>query len=278
MASTLERATIDTVKASVQFGVKAGEPYVSLVREPGAGPDQRAGTYVEREIVVRNGRPLADQLDLDREGFKLMRYGTAMKDFYDEAEVRRVYYPEMDRLVKEVTGCAKVIVFDHTVRVDDPDQQAARKVRAPVPVVHNDFTVRSAPQRVRDLLPPDEAEQRLGKRYGSINVWRPIRGPVETAPLVVCGWNDIAEEDLIAAERRYQDRIGGIYNLAYNPDQRWFYFPRMERDEVVILKCFDSLADGTARWTAHGSFKNPTSPAGARPRESIEIRTLYFFD
>jgi hypothetical protein len=275
MASVLDR---DTVKAKVQFAVKGSEPYVSLVKEAGAGPDRRAGVYQEHDIVIHNGRPDADRYSLDRDGFLFLRSDTAMKDFYDDAEVRRVYYPEMDRLVKQVTGSSKVIVFDHTIRVDDPVAQAARKVRSPVPVVHNDFTVRSAPQRVRDLLPPDEAELRLGKRYGSINVWRPLHGPVETSPLVVCGWRDIEEKDLVAAERRYQDRIGGIYNLVHNPKQRWIYFPHMQRDEVVILKCFDSLTDGTARWTAHGSFKDPNTPKGARPRESIEIRTLYFFD
>jgi hypothetical protein len=147
-----------------------------------------------------------------------------------------------------------------------------------VRVVHNDFTERSAPQRVRDLLPPDEAEMRLKKRFGSINVWRPLHGPVETSPLVICGWGDIEDSDLVAAERRYQGRIGGIYNVVHNPKQRWLYFPKMEREEVVVLKCFDSLTDGTARWTAHGSFEDPNSPKGARPRESIEIRTLYFFD
>lgn len=275
MASVLDR---DTVKAKVQFSIKGSEPYVSLVPEAGAGSDRREGLYQEREIEVSNGRPGAGRYSLDREGLLFMRYGTAMANFYDDAEVRRVYYPEMDRLVKEVTGAAKVIVFDHTIRVDDTGLQTERKVRAPVRIVHNDFTVRSAPQRVRDLLPADEAEMRLKKRYGSINVWRPLRGPVETSPLVICEWGAIEESDLIAAERRYQDRIGGVYNLAYNPKQRWLYFPKMEREEVVVLKCFDSLTDGTARWTAHGSFEDPNSPTGARPRESIEIRTLYFFD
>ena len=163
-------------------------------------------------------------------------------------------------------------MFDHTIRVDDSGTQAERKVRAPVRNVHNDFTVRSAPQRVRDLLPADEAEQRLKKRYGSINVWRPIRGPVLTAPLAICEYASIADGDLIAAERRYEDRIGGVYHLAYNPNQRWYYFPRMQRDEVVLLKCFDSLTDGTARWTAHGAFNDPESrPARRRARASRSV-------
>jgi hypothetical protein len=131
---------------------------------------------------------------------------------------------------------------------------------------------------VRDLLPAQEAEARLAKRYGSINVWRPIAGPVLTAPLAICEYGSIADGDLIAAERRYQDRIGGVYHLSYNPRQRWYYFPRMETGEVVLLKCFDSLTDGTARWTAHGSFDHPDTPADAPPRESIEIRTMMFWD
>lgn len=278
MASALENVTLESVTAPVQFSVNTGETPTALVKEMGAGPDQRTGTFEYHDVAIHDGRPIADRLELDREGFTLMSFDTAVKDFYDDEEVRRVYYPEMDRLIKQTTGAAKVIVFDHTIRVADGDMQSERKVRAPVRNVHNDFTIRSAPQRVRDLLPADEAEARLGKRYGSINVWRPIRGPVETAPLAICEYNSIDDDDLIAAERHYKDRIGGVYHLAYNPDQRWYYFPKMERHEVVLLKCFDSLTDGTARWTAHGAFEDPDTPPGAAPRESIEIRTLLFFD
>lgn len=273
-----EQASLDSVMATLQFAVKTGATPVTLVNEPGSGPEERTGTFEQRTVTIENARPIADRLDLDREGFLLMRYGTAVKDFYDDEEVRRLYYPEMDRLIKQATGASKVIVFDHTIRVDDGGAQAARKVRAPVRNVHNGFTEKSAPQRVRDLLPAAEAEERLSKRFGSINVWRPIRGPVETKPLVICEYGALADTDLIAAERRYQDRVGGVYHVAYNPRQRWYYFPKMQREEAVLLKCFDSLTDGTARWTAHGSFDDPDTPPNAAPRESIEIRTLLFYD
>lgn len=269
----------DSVTASLQFLATTDEMPVALVSEPGLGPDKHSWTTAEHDVVIDDARAMAEQLDLDRQGFALMRHPTAVRDFYDDDEVRRVYYPEMEALVRSVTGAGKVIVFDHTIRVDDEDMQVRLKVRAPIKGVHNDFTTRSAPQRVRDLLPADEAEARLKKRYGSINVWRPIRGPVETKPLVICEYGSIDDQDLVAAERHYPDgRIGGIYYLVHNPKQRWYYFPRMERDEVVLLKCFDSLTDGTARWTAHGSFDDPNSPTNATPRESIEIRTLLFFD
>ncbi len=128
-------------------------------------------------------------------------------------------------------------------------------------------------------MPAPEAEQRLAKRFGSINVWRPLKGRVETAPLAICEYGALADDDLIVAERHYPDgRIGRIYNVAYNPRQRWTYFPDMMPDELVLLKCYDSLTDGTARWTAHTSFQVPDTPAGATPRESIEIRSLVFFD
>ena len=277
MATKLDDATLDSVTAAAQFTMNTGETPVALVKQPGQGPDDRKGTFEEHQITIRNARPVADSFDLDRQGFELWTYPTEVKDFFDDDEVLRVYYPEMERLVKEATGCSRVLVFDHTIRVGDPDKEAAKQVRAPVRNMHNDFTRRSAPQRVRDLL-PDEAEELLNKRYGSINVWRPIVAPVETKPLAICEYDSISDNDLIAAERHYQGRIGGVYNLSYNPDQRWYYFPKMEREEVVLLKCYDSLTDGTARWTAHGSFDDPNARADAPPRESIEIRTLYFYD
>lgn len=279
MASVLQPDTsLPSVKTTVQFTKDDGTTPVSIVREMGEGPDSRTGHYVDQEISVYDGRPVANKLSLDQQGFTLTRYPTAVKDFYDEDEVKAVYYPEMEVIVRQATGCSKVVVFDHTIRIDDESIQKSRKVRGPVRNMHNDFTDNSVVQRVRDLLPPDEAEARLKRRFGSINVWRPITGPVETAPLAICGWDTLDNANLIPAERRYKDRLGGVLHLTYNPDQRWFYFPKMEREEIVLLKCFDSLKDGTAKWTCHGSFKDPNTPENAKPRESIEIRTLYFFD
>ncbi len=279
MSQAAEARRADPVTATINFVSSADQLPVALVREPGLGPDRHTITTTDREVPVEDARPMAAELDLDRQGFVLMRRPTAVGDFYDDDEVRAVYYPEMEALIREVAGAAKVVVFDHTIRVDDPEKRARRKVRAPVLSVHNDFTTRSAPQRVRDLLPPDEAEARLRKRFASINVWRPVVGPVETKPLVVCGYEGIDDADLVAAERHYPDgRVGGIYYVVHNPRQRWYTFPRMERDEVVLLKCYDSNTDGTARWTAHGTFDDPASGPESVPRESIEIRTLLFFD
>jgi len=242
---------------------------------PGTGVPRRLGNYGQFRVRIYDARPVADSLSLDREGFALRRHDTAVADFYDEKQVRDVYYPEMERLVADVTGAEKVIVFDHTIRT--AERAVERGLRAPVQMVHNDYTDKSGPQRVRDLLPPEEAEARLKHRFVEINVWRPIKGPVQAWPLALADAGSIAPADVIPADLIYADRTGEILYGIYNPNHRWNYFPRMERHEATLIKCFDSVKDGRARFSLHTAFEDPTSPESAPPRESIEIRTLAFF-
>lgn len=257
--------------------VDTGEKPVSHSNAPGTTPIQHRGRYEERPVTVHNGRPIIDSLSLDRQGFLFVKHETKVKDFYDEAELRSVYYPEMERLVKEMSGAFRVLVFDHTLRAEDDSTREEKKVREPVRRVHNDYTEWSGPQRVRDLVPAGEAEALLQRRFAVIQVWRPIRKPVQTAPLAIADAGSLAPKDMIAAERRYPDRVGEIYHITYNPGHRWFYFPNMQRNEALVFKCYDSEEDGRARWTAHAAFEDPTSPPDAPARESIEIRTLAFF-
>ena len=234
------------------------------------------GTPDPRQVTIRNARPHAGEFALDRDGFRFVRHDTKVADFFDEREVNRVYYPEMEALVKAESGAARVVVFDHTLRTADDGLRESRKIREVVRRVHNDYTERSGPQRVRDVL-PDEADELLSRRFAIIQVWRPIRHPVETHPLAICDARSISTEDFVISERRYPDRIGQTYAITYNPRHRWYWLPRMRRDEALVFKVYDSAKDGRARWSAHTAFDDPTSPPDARPRESIEIRTLAFF-
>jgi hypothetical protein len=266
-----------SVEAALTYCVRTGEKPVSGSTGPGGRLYYRSGTYEERRVTIQDGRPLVDRLSLDREGFRLVRHETHMADFYDDAELRAVFYPEIERLVMAATGAVRVLVFDHTRRAGDEPTREAKQVREPVKVVHNDYTDWSGPQRVRDLLPAAEAAALLKHRVAVVQVWRATRGPIRSNPLAICDARSLAPGDLIAAERRHADRVGEIYQIAYNPAHRWFYFPEMTRDEALVFKCYDSLTDGCARFTAHASFDDPTTPEGAPPRESIEMRTLAFF-
>jgi hypothetical protein len=142
--------------------------------------------------------------------------------------------------------------------------------------VHNDYTFKSAPRRVRDLL-PEEADRLLKNRFAEINIWRAIRGPIESSPLALCDARSLGTEDIVPIDLVYRERVGEIYGFLYNPKHRWYYFPRLERNEAVLLKCYDSKDDGRARFTAHTSFDDPNSPPKAAPRESIEVRALVFW-
>jgi hypothetical protein len=228
-------------------------------------------------VVISDARPSLARVSLDDEGFGLVRHRSAVRDLYSEADVKAVYYPEAEQLLKEVTGADRVHVFDATVRrrVPGAEDRLSGAPRQPVPRVHVDHTERSGPQRVRDLL-PDEAERLLRGRVQIINLWRPIRGPLRDMPLAVCDAQSVRPEQLVASDLVYQGRVGETYSVTYDAAHRWYYVPGMETDEVLLLKCYDSKTDGRARFAPHTAFVDPTTPPGAPPRESIELRALVF--
>ena len=184
--------------------------------------------------------------------------------------------PEMEALIKAEAGAKRVVVFDHTLRTADDELCQAAKIREVVRRVHNDYTEWSGPQRVRDLM-GDQAEELLKRRFAIVQVWRPIRHPVESWPLAIADARSLSPDDMVVTERRYANRIGQTSAITWNPDHRWYWFPQMRPDEALVFKVYDSLQDGRARFTAHTAFEDPTTPPHARPRESIEIRTLAFF-
>ena len=175
-----------------------------------------------------------------------------------------------------MSGAKRVVVFDHTLRTASEEQREARKIRDIVSRVHNDYTEWSGPQRVRDVM-GDEAEELLTRRFAIIQVWRPINHPVESHPLAICDAQSVSPDSLVVNERHYPGRVGQTYAITYDPGQRWYWFPQMRPDEALVFKVYESLRDGRARWTAHTAFADPNAPPHARPRESIEIRTLAFF-
>lgn len=271
------REGLKYVEAVLNYLVDTGEKPVIYLYPPPPGIPQRTGRYTTATVSIRDGRAILPQLSLDKQGFLLQRHETKVVNFYDEHEVQTVYYPEVEQLVQAVTGTAKVVVFDHTWRCASAAKQAEHGAQEPVRMAHNDYTPRSGPQRVRDLLAADEAETRLQRRFVEINVWRPIRGPVEDTPLAVCDGQTIAPQDLVATDLKYRDRTGEVYALTFNPHHRWYYFPHIQRNEALLLKGYDSLTDGRTRFTAHTAFDDPTALPHAVARESIEIRTLAFF-
>jgi hypothetical protein len=264
------------MQAGIPYTVETGEKLVNETFGPNNIRRRTSGAQETRLIEVSDGRNFVPQFSLDRNGFVFVEHKTAVKDFFDKAELEKTYYPEVAALIKQHSGAKRVHVFDHTLRSGDEGEREARLVREPVLSAHNDYTEWSGPNRVRELL-PEEAETLLQGRFAIIQVWRAINQPIESNPLAVADAGSIAPDDLLVAERRYPHRVGQTYRLKYNPDHRWFYFPRMRRDEALVFKVYDSEKDGRARFTPHTSFQDPSTRAGAPPRQSIEARALVFF-
>jgi hypothetical protein len=274
LSSIAENLT--TVQAELNYLAPTKERPRTYAYDPPADIPRTTAVNVPFSVPIRDGRPIAGELTLDRHGFALVSHRSAVRNFYDDDEVRNVYYAEAEHILKRVTGASRVFVFDHTTRRRIPGAPDTRDgVRQPVSRVHVDHTAKSGPQRVRDLI-PDEAQKLLYGRVQVINLWRPIRGPLLDAPLAVCDAQSVDPQDLIPSDLIYRERIGETYSVTYRPSHRWYYFSKMGPDEVLLLKCFDSATDGRARFAPHSAFTDPTTPGDAPPRESIELRTLVF--
>jgi hypothetical protein len=272
----LESAAESGVLAPLSFLVPMAEKPVFYNYDPPPGVPVGTGRRKEELVQIHDGRAREGRLSLDHEGFILHRHRSAIANFYDENEIKTVYYPECERLIASLTDARRVVAFDHILRNATRAKNQPGGIKSPAKRMHNDYTAGSAPQRVRDFF-GEEAQALLSHRFAIINLWRPIGGQVLESPLALCDAESLAEEDLVPTDLKYPDRTGEIYSVTFSRKQRWYYFHRMKADEVLLIRCFDSDKTGAARFSAHGAFGDPSSPADAPPRESIEVRTFAFF-
>jgi hypothetical protein len=258
------------VIATLHYQVRSDRKPVRYVGEPPPGEIPFLGIDDPREVRIEDARGRESEFNLDRNGFALVQAPTKVQNFYSDEEVKSVYYPEVEQLLLRTLGASRVVVFDHGVR-----NAGLEGGRIPSRQVHNDHTVNSAPRRVRDHLGA-EAEELLKHRFGVVNVWRPIRGPVLDSPLALCDARSFTDADLIASDLVYPHVRGETSRVEFKPEHKWYYFSEQQRDEVLLIRVHDSENDGRARLSFHTSFENPLAE-GAPPRESIEVRTLVFF-
>ena len=263
------------VTAVLNYHLEDGTKPVNETFGPANIHGRSTGTPDKQPMRIHDARLLADQLSLDVQGFCLARHHSAMKNILDKEELKNVYYPEMERLVCRVSGAVRAVLFDHTIRHGDQVVREEKLLREPVFYVHNDYTEASAPRRVRELL-PEEADELLTRRFAIIQVWRPL-ATISRNPLTFADARSVAFGDLVPSERRYPHRVGETYRLRHNAAHAWYQFAHMTPEEAVVFKVYDSATDGRARFTPHTSFEDPTTPADAPPRQSIEARMFAFF-
>ncbi|MBV8535463.1 MAG: methyltransferase [Alphaproteobacteria bacterium] len=264
---------LDYVNADLNYLARTDQRPVVYVCDPPQGVPRRP-PYAVHRVTIYNARLSRSEPCLERQGFALTPHESPRINFYDQNEVREKYYPAIETLVAQVTGACRVFAVLHHVR----SAQAGGDLEPPVHRVHNDYTPRWAQRWKQRLLAGAEATRFADSRFAAINVWQPIHMAALSTPLALCDARSVSQSDLVASDLKFSQKTVESYNVTFNPAHRWFYFPEVQTDEALLIKCFDSAEDGRARFTPHSAFDDPTAaPAGLAPRESIEVHTFAMF-
>ena len=240
----------------------------------GSLPQKYNSAYAFMPATIEDARISSARFDIHEHGFQLVAAPTKNKVFDDERVIEDVYYNEVISIVKNTTGAKDVFVFDHTVRLGE-----AESLRKPAHHVHNDYTERTAYIRAEEKIGKTQFKRLKQRRMIQINVWRPLVDVVMRSPLAFCEASSVNQKDLIRTKIHFRDtgHIGEIYALRKSSDQRWFYISEMTNDEVVLIKGYDSLKEGVARFTPHTAFEYPDQEPTIGARHSIETRTFAFY-
>ncbi|MCB1739214.1 MAG: hypothetical protein KDK91_02515 [Gammaproteobacteria bacterium] len=292
-------------------------PSNALWHDPSRAADAQALRQEEEDVrrrclyfpmVLRDARRIAEYHPglsptspqcMDELGVSLAHCESKCKNFYDAAEVERVFYPEIEKLLLEFfPDATDALVYNHDVFDQDytgdrTEDQANKNpgVNANYAyLVHNDLNDNSGRVRCRELLTKNlrnfgreqryteaEADAKMSRRFMSINLAKPME-TIRQNPFVLCAWPSFAEQPYITNYRIYDDRVGETTRFTYRPEHEWYWFPQQQPNEVSMLKCYDSVLDGSvSRWSFHAATIDPTAPADAPCRRNVVVRSFVFF-
>ena len=258
--------------------------------------------------VLRDGRRIGEYYpglspsspeSMDKLGVSLAHCESKCENFYDSAEVERVFYPEIEKLLLDFfPDATDALVYNHDVfnkdykgdRTEDQDNKNPGVNLGYANLVHNDLNDNSGRVRCRELLTKNlrnfgreqhyteaEADAKMSKRFMSINLAKPME-TVGQNPFVLCAWPSFADQPYITNYRIYDDRVGETTRFTYRPDHEWYWFPQQKSTEVSMLKCYDSITDGSvSRWSFHSACVDPTAADDAPCRKNVVVRSFVFF-
>src|SRR5262245_17033927 len=303
--SVFERPTYSIVPSNAIWKDPAHADVVGLLRKSEKDNLKRDLFFPQ---VMRDARRIGEYYPglsptspecMDRLGVSLTHLESKCANFYDSEEVERVYYPEIEKLLLDFfPGATDALVYNHDVFDKDyqGDRTENQEKKNPgvnayyANIVHNDLNDNSGRVRCRELLTKNlrnfgrtqhyteaEADAKMSRRFMSINLAKPIE-TIEQFPFVLCAWPSFANQPYINNYRIYDDRVGETTRFTYRPGHEWYWFPQQRPTEVSMLKCYDSVTDGSvSRWSFHTACIDPTAPAGARCRKNVVVRSFVFF-
>lgn len=281
-AESRSRAVVGTLN----YLRRIDEPlYMYSAMDPPEGTPRTNHVEDAHHCEIENMRDIPGGANVDVQGFELVSFAPDIEDIYDSEQRVKKFDPAVVELIKRRLGAVEVRVLDPFLRGEEARRRAPGSITAPAGQVHVDYTRESGPAFFDKVLGADAAKFR-GHRFAVINVWRPITGPLKDHPLALCDARTVDPDDLMVSKAFSsvgedglrlaggKPSYGEVFYVAYNRKHRWYYAPDMRTDEALLLKNYDSITDGVARFSPHCAFKDPTAPADVLPRASIEVRVL----
>lgn len=266
--------SLDCVKAQLSFIPRTtdeGPTFAASQNLGGVG-------MVKHEVKIYNARPVASSLSLDRQGFALIKHKSAYANELTSEPMRAKYLEEMAQFIKVHFDASAVVAYQHgaipsvIVRSSDGSRGIATGV-----VAHVDFTSTSAPAVAEISCLEKGVQSRAYSRLMLIQTWRALSPPPQDSALGLCDGSSISDDDLVATPYSRDGSAAELWLLRHNPHQRWYYFPEMEQDEVILFKGYDSNRECDPR-SAHSGFDNRLAFPNAEPRVSVETRFFVYFD
>ncbi len=272
-------------KAPVAYLAGTEKDPQTLVFPKSSGKDTVRPHQIDHLVNMNDIRNSGKTINLWGQGFELVKHQTRVSDLFDNAKVIDGYYPEMQEFLKKHLGASDVFVFDHNQRSKVRADMGVVGMRYPVASAHVDYTRTSGGKRAMDILSDVGKEEYSNNHLEIINVWRPIRGPVEDIPLAVCSGASISDQDLVETPIKHfaeesgeaPNHAGSIYSLKYNIQHQWYYVSNMEPSEVLLLKNWHSKNGKGVLNAPHTGFHNPLASINCKSRESIEVRALIVY-
>ena len=218
------------------------------------------------DVPVADARTHQGSVSFAKDSVFFAQFSTGTHVTNQSLDWQHTYDKELTSLLQRELGAKEVIIFDHTIRVDDPNA-----VRPPARNVHSDYSEDGAKQRLIDILGADQAAEWSKEHYAFINVWRPLENPINSAPLGFVRPSSLEETDWVLLDLIYPDRKGQILGLVANPNHKWIYQSKMTPDEVAIFNIYDNRE---APSIAHSALDMIEDANVNTIRKSLESRTL----
>lgn len=260
------------VHAKLSF-VTPDTEHPKFIMQVGSTPAKRKGEWHDCDVSIRDARSLGERRNVDTHGFELMTGAFTQADEQNAASLKN-YLQEVEELLLKRFPASKVHLIDHTFRSSAP----RNGLKPTAGHVHNDYSLTSIRAHLEKLLGKRAAKLALRHGVAQVNVWHPLVPVVRVAPLAVVDGASLSPSDLVPAEIIYPDRVGEILQLRHQPEHRWYYYPDMTDNEVLLIKGYDSREDGQVKFAPHSAFDHPDTHEIDTPRKSIEVRALIEFE